>query len=522
MNGYGLFAARADGGAVDIAAPMLIGRDREQLERINGWEFRRAAVVLPVAFGCGAREAEGGDPSSPAAPGLLPGDRGEGALGGLALHPSGAGMAVGSAATDPDRRPDGGRIVMNIEGPALRGAEKPWGMRKKGKGKAAGVEEVGGDAELGSHDEDAGLGPGDVAGDAGASGRAALPAAALAQGLVETPRESDPEAAGTPAVERGVCGGVARSERRAIPADARPVPRAAGVDDAAGAAEHRTEDPRTRRPTVVNLRGLKKALPGDVYIGRASRFAELAIARKTSPWHNPFKVGKDGTRDECCRMFRTLLEDELADPTMADALRERLRSLAGKRLLCWCAPERCHGNEIADLVEEVLRDDAAAGDGAGGAEAAEKGDARGAVQAAAAVGEREGVRAARDVPPAEHVGAAAAGAAARRVDGPAGAAPRRVRGLRPAPRGVDGRAANGLAVREQTLACVRAAGPEGATYADLVRAFGIERNAANERLRSLRALGMIEIIGKRRVAGHGTRGAGRPAIVYAVKGASNG
>lgn len=64
--------------------------------------------------------------------------------------------------------------------------------------------------------------------------------------------------------------------------------------------------------------------PADaVYIGRGS------------PWGNPFKIGRDGSRDEVCDRF----ELEVL-PTLD------LEPLRGKDLVCFCAPLRCHGDSI--------------------------------------------------------------------------------------------------------------------------------------------------------------------------------
>ena len=60
-----------------------------------------------------------------------------------------------------------------------------------------------------------------------------------------------------------------------------------------------------------------------VYIGRGS------------PWGNPFKIGRDGDRDEVCDRF----EQEIL-PTLD------VNSLRGKDLVCFCKPSRCHGDAI--------------------------------------------------------------------------------------------------------------------------------------------------------------------------------
>ncbi len=78
----------------------------------------------------------------------------------------------------------------------------------------------------------------------------------------------------------------------------------------------------------------------DVYIGRA-------VARRGLPeskWHNPFVVGRDGTRDEVIVLYEEYL---LTRPDLLAALSE----LKGQRLGCWCAPQACHGDVLAKYAE---------------------------------------------------------------------------------------------------------------------------------------------------------------------------
>jgi hypothetical protein len=72
--------------------------------------------------------------------------------------------------------------------------------------------------------------------------------------------------------------------------------------------------------------------PGAVYIGRLMPQYGLP----GSKWHNPYKVGRDGTREEVIARY----ERHLDDSGLIDAVRE----LRGRDLVCWCAPEPCHGH----------------------------------------------------------------------------------------------------------------------------------------------------------------------------------
>jgi hypothetical protein len=68
----------------------------------------------------------------------------------------------------------------------------------------------------------------------------------------------------------------------------------------------------------------RELYPADaVYIGRGSM------------WGNPYKIGRDGDRDEVVSKFETIVLPELD-----------LRDLIGKNLVCHCHPQRCHGHSI--------------------------------------------------------------------------------------------------------------------------------------------------------------------------------
>jgi hypothetical protein len=91
--------------------------------------------------------------------------------------------------------------------------------------------------------------------------------------------------------------------------------------------------------------------PTNAYVGRAGvvfvdgrRFPE-----KASSFANPFKIGKDGTRDEVITKYRDYMIDLLVK---SPKLVEELLSMRGKDLGCWCAPEPCHGDILLELIEE--------------------------------------------------------------------------------------------------------------------------------------------------------------------------
>ena len=111
------------------------------------------------------------------------------------------------------------------------------------------------------------------------------------------------------------------------------------------------------KTTVVNVKtcylrpkyqNLKQWMDEDkhVYIGRkrivfidGKRFPE-----EDSPWANPYKVGRDGTREEVVRKYRRYIKRKIKDGDVD------LEDLRGKILGCWCKPDNCHGDILVELL----------------------------------------------------------------------------------------------------------------------------------------------------------------------------
>lgn len=81
---------------------------------------------------------------------------------------------------------------------------------------------------------------------------------------------------------------------------------------------------------VLNKRDVSAS--AGVYIGRGS------------PWGNPFVIGKDGTREEVIAKFRVWAEQAIG--------KEWLAPLIGKDLVCFCAPQACHGDVLLEMIGE--------------------------------------------------------------------------------------------------------------------------------------------------------------------------
>ena len=96
--------------------------------------------------------------------------------------------------------------------------------------------------------------------------------------------------------------------------------------------------------TVVNLKGHRDD-PGyadAIYVGRAMHRGGWQL--KASPLANPFRPGPDGSREEVVARYRDYL---LGRPDLLALL----PGLRGHRLGCWCVPEPCHAEVLAELAD---------------------------------------------------------------------------------------------------------------------------------------------------------------------------
>lgn len=91
--------------------------------------------------------------------------------------------------------------------------------------------------------------------------------------------------------------------------------------------------------TVININ--HTAAMDYVYIGRGSI------------WGNPYKIGRDGTREQVIEKYRVHIVKRLL---IEEGLVDELMKLDGQTLGCYCKPESCHGDVLVEIIEE-LKDD---------------------------------------------------------------------------------------------------------------------------------------------------------------------
>lgn len=92
--------------------------------------------------------------------------------------------------------------------------------------------------------------------------------------------------------------------------------------------------------------------PGDVYVGRRMAALSEAIPGGNGYFGNRFRVEQHGRAGAIAKFE----EYARARMTCEPYYRERVKSLHGKRLFCWCAPLPCHAEVLERLAAELQED----------------------------------------------------------------------------------------------------------------------------------------------------------------------
>jgi hypothetical protein len=114
----------------------------------------------------------------------------------------------------------------------------------------------------------------------------------------------------------------------------------AGVQRAVAERQNADGGAKVRVCKVLKAKPFRKLAPDQVYIGRG------VWGFRASKWLNPFVIGPDGAREEVIAKYRAWIATQ---PELMAALPE----LRGKDLVCWCAPEPCHGDVLLELASTI-------------------------------------------------------------------------------------------------------------------------------------------------------------------------
>jgi len=102
------------------------------------------------------------------------------------------------------------------------------------------------------------------------------------------------------------------------------------------------------RPKHANLaEWINDDLSSNLYIGRGGVvfINKQRYPPSSSKWCNPYKIGRDGNRDQILAKYETFICQKLKTNEY------NLAELHGKTLGCWCHPLPCHGDILCKLID---------------------------------------------------------------------------------------------------------------------------------------------------------------------------
>jgi len=95
---------------------------------------------------------------------------------------------------------------------------------------------------------------------------------------------------------------------------------------------------------TIRVINIKSKQPFDVYIGNRIRFHPEKYPQ--TKWGNPYAMYlKKYGRNKVIRMYKEYIMKE------TELLKLIPIELKGKTLGCWCKPEACHGDLLAELAD---------------------------------------------------------------------------------------------------------------------------------------------------------------------------
>lgn len=97
---------------------------------------------------------------------------------------------------------------------------------------------------------------------------------------------------------------------------------------------------------VINIKTLSQ--DDKMFLLRDGVLADIVLIDRKSPWGNPFRIGKDGDREEVIEKYRHWLWERCQNGKVNIS---ELKALKGKRLACWCHPLPCHGDVLLRAID---------------------------------------------------------------------------------------------------------------------------------------------------------------------------
>ena len=107
------------------------------------------------------------------------------------------------------------------------------------------------------------------------------------------------------------------------------------------------------RPKYNNLKEWFDDYENNYYIGSAGIvfINKERFPKKTSLFHNPFKIDKDNTREDVIKKYKKYIKQKIKND---NKFKNELLNLKNKNLGCWCHPEPCHGDVLLKIIKKIV------------------------------------------------------------------------------------------------------------------------------------------------------------------------
>jgi hypothetical protein len=89
---------------------------------------------------------------------------------------------------------------------------------------------------------------------------------------------------------------------------------------------------------------------GVVFIKNENSEKKERFPKDSSIFCNPFKVGKHGTREEIIKKYEKYIKNKIQ---LEPELKDILIKMKNKNLGCWCYPEKCHGDVLINIINNL-------------------------------------------------------------------------------------------------------------------------------------------------------------------------
>mgnify|MGYP000459939650 CR=1 FL=1 len=110
-------------------------------------------------------------------------------------------------------------------------------------------------------------------------------------------------------------------------------------------------EPKTTSPSITTAPAAMESIDSTLKNQHKTRVVHCKKSNydvyidRPSIWGNPFVKGKDGEKEDRIRKYRAWIMEQ------PELIARAKRELRGRTIACWCKPEACHGDILAEIAD---------------------------------------------------------------------------------------------------------------------------------------------------------------------------